>query len=427
MVDYANVKLWGKLVGVVSWDPAKQTASFEYAPKFLQSGLEISPIRMPAEQNRIYSFPELNFETFKGLPGMLADSLPDHFGNTLINRWLAEQGRAPDSYNPIERLLYQGKRGMGALEFEPAEKVVSNAATRIELEGLVEAARIALSDKEKLDTRLQGKESGLLQIMKVGTSAGGARAKAVIAYNEHTREVKSGQLNAPEGFTHWLIKLDGVTNGGLGGPKHFGRIEYAYFKMVTSCGIEMTDCRLLEENGRAHFMTRRFDRIGHHEKLHMQTLCGLTHFDFNMPGAYSYEQLFQTMRTLRLPYAEAEQAYRRMVFNVVARNQDDHTKNISFLMDKDGKWRLSPAYDMAYSYNPKGDYTSLHQMSINGKRDHFTKEDLLNVAQSMHIKKAHEVIEEVVSSVSQWGRVAAEYGVPESDVKRIAATHRLIW
>jgi len=427
MVEFANVKLWGKLVGVVLWDAARQTASFEYTPAFIQSGLDVSPLRMPLEKGSIYSFPELNAATFKGLPGMLADSLPDNFGNTLINRWLAEQGRDPDTYNPIERLLYQGKRSMGALEFEPAEKIISNHSTKIELEGLVEAARIAISQKEKLDIHFEGKDSDLLQIMKVGTSAGGARAKAVIAYNESTKEVRSGQLNAPDGFTHWLIKLDGVTNNELGDPKHYGRIEYAYYKMAIACGIEMTGCQLLEENGRAHFMTRRFDRIGAKEKLHMQTLCGLAHFDFNTPGVYSYEQLFQTMRSLRLPYTDAEQVYRRMVFNIVARNQDDHTKNFSFLMDKNGKWRLSPAYDVAYSYNPTGEFTSLHQMSVNGKRDKFTREDLLKVAQSMNIKKAEEIIEEIISSVSLWEQVAAESGIPESQTKSIAAAHRLKW
>jgi HipA-like N-terminal domain. len=238
------------------------------------------------------------------LPGMLADSLPDNFGNALINRWLAEQGRDPNSYNPVERLLYEGRRGMGALEFEPAERIMSNISTRIELDGLVEAAGAALSNKQTLDAGLN-KDSDLLQIMKVGTSAGGARAKAVIACNEQTGEVRSGQLNAPKGFTHWLLKLDGVTNSELGDPQHYGRIEYAYYKMATACGVDMTECRLLEENGRAHFMTKRFDRVGGKEKLHMQTLCGLAHFDFNMPGAYSYEQLFQVMRTLRLPYRDA--------------------------------------------------------------------------------------------------------------------------
>ncbi|MDH6310079.1 serine/threonine-protein kinase HipA [Dysgonomonas sp. PFB1-18] len=427
MVEFANVKLWGKLVGVVLWNPGTQNASFEYAPTFIKTGLEVSPLRMPLQEQYIFSFPELNPQTFKGLPGMLADSLPDNFGNALINRWLAEQGRNPDSYNPIERLLYQGKRSMGALEFEPAEKVISNVSTKIELEGLVEAARIAISNKEKLDIRLEGNESELLQIMKVGTSAGGARAKAVIAYNEQTNEVRSGQLNAPEGFTHWLIKLDGVTNNKLGDPSHYGRIEYAYYKMAIGCGIEMTDCRLMEENGRAHFMTRRFDRIGGKEKLHMQTLCGLTHFDFNTPGVYSYEQLFQTMRTLRLPYSAAEQVYRRMIFNIVARNQDDHTKNFSFLMNQQGQWSLSPAYDMAYSYNPTGEFTSRHQMSVNGKSDNFTKTDLIEVARSMNIKKAEEIIEEVISSVSQWSKIASEIGIPENQVKAIGATLRLKW
>jgi serine/threonine-protein kinase HipA len=427
MVDYANVKLWGHTVGVVFWDAPRQAANFEYTSRFVQSGLDVSPLRMPLAVGRVYSFPELNFETYKGLPGMLADSLPDHFGNALINSWLARQGRDPGSYNPIERLLYQGKRSMGALEFEPAEKVVSNVSTRIGLEGLVEAARIALADKEKWNTRFEGNESGLLQIMKVGTSAGGARAKAVIAYNEKTHEVRSGQLNAPEGFSHWLIKLDGVSDKELRDPKHFGRIEYAYYKMATACGIEMTECRLMEEGGRAHFMTKRFDRTGGNGKLHMQSLCGLTHFDFNAPGVYSYEQLFQTMRTLRLPYRDAEQVYRRMVFNIVARNQDDHTKNFSFLMGRDGVWRLAPAYDVAYSYNPQGTFTTRHQMSVNGKRDDFTKEDLLTVARSMNIKKPSEIIEEVATAVSQWGTTAKECGVPGSRIRAIAAAHRLRW
>ena len=295
------------------------------------------------------------------------------------------------------------------------------------MEGLVETARLALGSKENLNAHLPGKDSDLLQIMKVGTSAGGARAKAVIAYNEKTNEVRSGQLNAPEDFTHWLIKLDSVTNNELGDPKHYGRIEYAYYKMAIACGVEMMNCRLLEENGRAHFMTKRFDRVNGKEKIHMQTLCGLAHFDFNMPGAYSYEQLFQVMRTLRLPYKDAEQAYRRMVFNIVARNQDDHTKNFAFLMDKEGKWSLSPAYDMAYAYNPQGNFTDLHQMSVNGKRDNFTKDDLLKIASSMNIKKPSEIIEEVVSSISQWNKIAKECAINENQIKAIAATHRLQW
>jgi serine/threonine-protein kinase HipA len=426
MVNHAHIKIWGDLVGIVFWDSVRNVASFEYDPKFVAKGIELSPIRMPLRTNQVYSFPELNLETYKGLPGMLADSLPDKFGNALINRWLAEQGRDPDSYNPIERLLYQGKRGMGALEFEPAEKTISNVSTKIELEGLIRAARYTLAGKEKLTSRLENEEE-LTQILKVGTSAGGARAKAVIAFNENTGEIRSGQLNAPEGFSHWLIKLDGVTGDELGDPQHVGQIEYVYYKMAVACGIEMSESRLLKENNRYHFMTKRFDRIGNKEKIHMQTLCGLAHFDFNTPGIYAYEQLFQIMRTLKLSYSAAEQVYRRMVFNVVARNQDDHTKNISFLMDKNGKWGLSPAYDMAYSYNPYGTYTSLHQLSINGKRDGFTKSDLLQIAKSMNIKKANEIIEEVIDSVSRWSKIAEEQEIPKHQIEMIGKTHRLLF
>ena len=424
MVNYANIRLWGELAGTVSWDERRGVALFEYDKKFISKGLEISPLKMPLSENVVYSFPELNRETYKGLPGLLADSLPDKFGNALINKWLAEQGRDANSYNPIERLLYQGKRGMGALEFEPAERFVSNVSSKIELQSLIDVARKALSDKSELNAGLQN-EDDLKQIIKVGTSAGGARAKAVIAYNEKTGEIRSGQLNAPQGFTHWLIKLDGVTNQELGDPEHFGKIEYAYYQMATDCGIEMSESRLLRENNRYHFLTRRFDRTNDGEKLHLQTLCGLAHFDFNLPGAYSYEQLFQTMRSLRLPYFDAEQMFRRMVFNIAARNQDDHTKNFSFLMDKNGTWRLAPAYDMTFAYNPAGDFTAQHQLSINGKRDNFTKEDLLKVAEQMNIKKAKELIEEVVFAVSNWKKYAKNMDIPAKIIDFIGKTHRL--
>jgi serine/threonine-protein kinase HipA len=427
MVNYAHIRIWEDIAGTVSWDPVREIASFEYDPKFISKGLELSPLKMPLQAGQVYSFPEINKMTFKGLPGLLADSLPDKFGNALINRWLAEQGRDPDSYNPVERLLYLGKRGMGALEFEPAEKVVQNNSTKIELEGLIQAARYALADREKQTADLNN-EKEISQIIKVGTSAGGARAKAIIAYNENTGEIRSGQLNAPEGFLHWLIKLDGIDNRDkeLKDPMHFGRIEYVYYLMAISCGIEMMESRLLKENGRYHFLTRRFDRIGNKDKLHMQTLCGLAHFDFNSSGIYAYEQLFQTMRTLRLPYTAAEQIFRRMVFNVVARNQDDHSKNFSFLMNKEGIWQLAPAYDMTFAYNPLGKYTSLHQMTINGKQDGFTKSDFLQVAKSMNIKKANEIIEEVIESVSQWNRMAQEHDIPPAQINMIKKAHRLL-
>jgi len=424
MVNYANIRLWGELVGIVSWDERRGLAFFEYDKTFISKGLEISPLRMPLNEGVVYSFPELSRETYKGLPGLLADSLPDKFGNALINKWLAEQGRDAGSYNPIERLLYQGKRGMGALEFEPAERFVSNVSAKIELQSLIEVARKALSDKSELNTGLQD-EDGLKQIIKVGTSAGGARAKAVIAYNEKTGEIRSGQLNVPQGFTHWLIKLDGVTNQELGDPEHFGQIEYAYYQMATACGIEMSESRLLSENNRFHFLTRRFDRTDEGEKLHLQTLCGLAHFDFNLPGAYSYEQLFQTMRSLRLPYSAAEQMFRRMVFNIVARNQDDHAKNFSFLMDKSGRWRLAPAYDMTFAYNPAGNFTAQHQLSMNGKRDDFTRQDLLNFAEQMSIKKTNEIVEEVISTVSDWAKYAKAADIPVKISNFIGQTHRL--
>ena len=423
MVNYANIKLWGDLVGVASWNEQRNFAYFEYNKNFVSKGLEISPLKMPLSEGFVYSFPELNAETFKGLPGLLADSLPDKFGNALINKWLSEQGRDTNSYNPIERLLYQGKRGMGALEFEPAERFVSNVSSKIELQSLIEVARRALSDKSTLHTSLQSEEE-LRQLIKVGTSAGGARAKAVIAYNEQTGEIRSGQTIAPQGFTHWLIKLDGVTNQELGDPEHFGKIEYAYYQMAVDCGIEMSESHLLKDGNRCHFLTRRFDRTDSGEKLHLQTLCGLAHFDFNLPGAYSYEQLFQTMRSLRLPYSDAEQMYRRMVFNVVARNQDDHTKNFSFLMNKNGVWRLAPAYDMTFSYNPTGDFTAQHQLSIAGKRDNFTRADLLQLAEQMNTKKPNELIEEIISVISNWKKYAENADIPTKIIDFIGKTHR---
>jgi serine/threonine-protein kinase HipA len=424
MILFAKIKIWDEFAGIVSWNERNGFGAFEYDKKFIAKGWEISPLKMPAKYGVVYSFPELSRETYKGLPGMLADSLPDKFGNTLINKWLAEQGRDADSYNPVERLLYQGKRGMGALEFEPAERFISNTSSKIELQSLVAVAHKALSDKAELSADLKDDEE-LKQIIRVGTSAGGARAKAVIAYNEATGEIRSGQLNAPKGFTYWLIKLDGVTNQRLGDPEHFGKIEYAYYQMVKDCNIEMSKSRLLNENNRCHFLTQRFDRTEDGEKLHLQTLCGLAHFDFNLPGAYSYEQLFQTMRNLHLPHSDSEQMFRRMIFNVVARNQDDHAKNFSFLMNKSGVWKLAPAYDMTFAYNPTGDFTSQHQLSICGKRDNFTQQDLLHFAEQMNIKKPNEIIEEIIFVVADWKKYAENLDIPRKIIEFIGKTHRL--
>lgn len=420
MVTTADVYLWGQKVGTVLWNENRVCANFEYTPEFIRSGLEIAPLTMPLSP-QIYSFPNRdNYKTFLGLPGMLAEALPDAFGRALLNNWLAAQGR--QDANPVERLCFQGKRSMGALEFVPAKERILDTEQAIEVESLVQTAREALMNKEAFVTSLSNSNEALLDIIRVGTSAGGQRAKAVIAYNETTGEVRSGQTTVPEGFDYWLLKLDGITNKELGDPEHWGEVEYIHSLIAKAAGINMTECRLYRENGRAHFMTKRFDRA-HGEKIHMQTLCGLAHFDFNMLHAYSYEQAFAVMRQLRLTYPEAEEFYRRMVFNVVARNQDDHTKNISFLMDKKGIWHLSPAYDMSWAYNPTGGWTATHQMSINGKWDNITREDLLHVAYEMNIKHAPAIIDKVIEAVSLWPQLAKDHtDIPQNIINAIEST-----
>lgn len=424
----ANVDIWGKFVGAVLWDQQSGIASFEYDPTFLRNNWDISPFTMSlseASNGKIFRFPKLPEKTYYGLPGLLADSLPDRFGNQLIDLWLATQGREPGSMNPVERLCYMGKRGMGALEFRPATRIEKGDSNILEVSELVNLAQSAVNRKSHLTTNLSNVEAhALLDIIRVGTSAGGARAKAVIAINKHNT-VRSGQLDVPEGYSHWLIKLDGVSDEQLGEPKGYGRIEYAYYKMALDCGIVMSESRLLEENGRAHFLTRRFDRLQHNKKLHMQTLCGLCHFDYNNPNAYSYEQAFQAMRSLRLPYTDAEQLFRRMVFNVIASNNDDHTKNISFLMDETGQWSLSPAYDVTFAYNPSNLWLSQHQLSINNKRRDITQNDLLSLATQMNVKKANEIIENVKDVISKWNVYASNSGIAGSQIKAIGSTHLL--
>ncbi len=366
---------------------------------------------------------------------MLADALPDRFGNLLIDQWLVQQGRDPASFSPIERLCYMGTRAMGALEFRPALRTTRDVSVSVEVESLVRLASEALQSKASLNTTIARRDdvtnaSAMNEIIRVGTSAGGARAKAVIAWNPNTNEICSGQVEAPDGFEHWLLKLDGVQGNRdreLSDPQGYGKIEYAYYLMATEAGVEMSECRLLRENDRSHFMTRRFDRTNSGAKLHVQTLCAITHFDFNKAGAYSYEQALQTMLQLELPRGDLEQQFRRMVFNVVARNQDDHTKNISFLMNKQGEWSLSTAYDVVYSYNPSGAWTGSHQMSINGKRDAFSINDLLAVAKRFNISRsfARRAIEEVDAAVTRWPEFAQVANVPKKWAKRISEHHRL--
>ena len=401
------------------WNEQSGNASFQYTPEFINKGIEISPILMPLS-DRIYSFPELSNQTFLGLPGLLADALPDRFGRALLDQWLAMNNRT--QANPVERLCYQGKRCMGALEFAPAQNRGFDESSVVEVASLVKVASDVLYNRAVLQTNMGHPTEALMDILRVGTSAGGQRAKAVIAYNDNTQEVRSGQLEAPKGFDYWLLKLDGVTNSQLGDPEHYGEIEYVYYLMAKLAGVNMTECRLLHENNRSHFMTRRFDRVNG-EKVHMQTLCGLTHSDYNMRNSCSYEQAFAYMRQLYLPYPQAEEFFRRMVFNVVACNQDDHTKNISFLMDQTGKWSLSPAYDMSWAYNSNGVWTQTHQMSIRGKQKDITREDLLEVARQMNIKHAIELIDQVVEAVSQWQQLASQYTIPQDVIKYIQSTH----
>jgi serine/threonine-protein kinase HipA len=337
--------------------------------------------------------------------------------------WLAIQGRPANSLNPVEMLCYMGRRGMGALEFRPATRLEPGSSNFLEVAELVNLTQKALSRKEDLDASFSADDKqAMLDIIRVGTSAGGARAKAIIAINK-LGKVKSGQLDVPEGYTHWLIKLDGVSDEQLGDPRGYGRIEFAYHKMAVESGIEMAECRLLEENGRAHFMTRRFDRPDHKSKLHMLTLCGLCHFDYNNPLAYSYEQAFQAMRSLRLPYPAAEQLYRRMVFNVIGINNDDHTKNISFLMDPSGQWSLAPAYDVTWAYHPLHRYLSQHQLSVNNKRTGITREDLLQVAEAMNIRQPKEIIEHVREVIKKWPDFSAIANIPENQGNLIGNTH----
>lgn len=418
-MEVAEVKIWGKQVGALAWDPAKRLATFEFEPRFKTLGWDLSPLKMPVSANQsLFSFPELRsdkndgYDTFKGLPGMLADALPDRYGNQLINQWLAQQGRPQDSMNPVEMLCFIGTRGMGALEFEPIILKENKRPFSVEIDGLVATAQHLLLQRQVFSTNLSEDEKQAIQeILKIGTSAGGARPKAVIAWNEKTGEVKSGQTNAPKGFEHWLIKLDGVSDVQLGTSSGYGRVEMAYFRMASACGIQMMPCRILEENGRAHFMTRRFDREGGDVKHHVQTFCALKYFDYNQVRSFSYEQLFQCMRELKLSYADAEQMFRRMVFNVVARNCDDHTKNFSFLLKKNGKWELAPAYDICFAYRPGSEWVSQHALSINGKRSGITRADLLKVGASIKCKKSGEIIDEIVEAVSRWEQFANEVEV----------------
>ena len=423
-VTAAKVLLCGKEIVAVAWDDNRRYSTFEYTSSFLKDGFDISPITIP-RQPGIFSYPELDRNTFYGLPGMLADSIPDKFGNTLIDAWLARQGRAKEDFSPVERLCYIASRGMGALEFKPALRSKEKLAAPIEIEEIIRLAQYVIDNRTEMLVNLKDKDKALEMIIRVGTSAGGARAKALIAWNRKTNEIRSGQVPPQKGFEPWIMKFDGVNDQALGMSQGYGRIEYAYHLMAKHAGIKMSECHLFEENERAHFMTKRFDRDLNGGKIHMQSLCAIAHYDFNMAGAYGYEQAFSVIQKLNLGYNALEEFYRRMVFNIVARNQDDHTKNIAFLMDEHGIWRLSPAFDVIWAYNSSGFWTSQHQMTINNKRDNFTRADLLAPAKQFGIKNAKIIIADVIDSVSKWPKLAKKNGVPSFMIDRIGKTHRL--
>ncbi|MCP4291463.1 MAG: type II toxin-antitoxin system HipA family toxin [bacterium] len=426
----AQVNLWGKTIGAVAWDKEQNLANFEYEPDFRESGIEVAPLTMPLS-DRIYSFPALPRGTFYGLPGLLADSLPDDFGNALIKAWLVREGRDPKSFNPVERLCYTGNRGMGALEFFPSQGPSSEITEPVDVSALVQLASEILTQRNQLEESFAAPQrlKSLQKILQVGTSAGGARAKAIIAWNSQTDEVYCGQIKAGSGFTYWLLKFDGVSGNKdkeLEDPTGYGLIEFAYYKMALAAGIEMNPCRLLKENGRSHFMTQRFDRTPSGHKIHMQSLCAMEHFDFQQAGAHSYEQALRAIRKLEMPMDSQEEQFRRMTFNILARNQDDHVKNIGFLMDQSGSWRLSPAFDLTYSYNPAGAWTSAHQMSLNGKRNNFDLDDFKACARNASFKRgrAEDILEQVRESVLLWQEFAAEAGVPADVARGIQKTHR---
>lgn len=429
MINNAFVNIWEQRVGAVSWNSETGLGVFQYDKEFLKTKLELSPILMPINQgNRIFEFPEnRKSTTFKGLPGLLADILPDKYGNALINTWLSRQGRPTNSLNPVEVLCFIGQRGMGALEFEPVQPKPKNTSSKIELSNLIAITEEILTGRKDFTTNLsEDEEKALFEILKIGSSAGGARAKALIAYNEQSGEIRSGQTDAPKGFQHWLIKFDGVSDSQFGASFGYGRVEMAYYKMAKYAGINMMECRLLEENGRAHFMTKRFDRENSKDKLHVQTLCAMRHYDFNEVNLFSYEELFETMRILGLSYPEAQELFRRMVFNVMSRNCDDHTKNFAFVMTKSGNWNLSPAYDVCHAYRPGSEWVSQHALSVNGKRKNITRHDLLHVGKQMNIKNAEEIISSVASAVSKWNDIAEEVNVDVQLKNAIKSTHILL-
>lgn len=435
VMEVITIRYQDDVVGAVSFDTEKGLGSFEYDPGFIKKSVELSPIKMPLS-NRIYNFPELDFNTFKGLPGLIADSLPDDFGNAVLNAWVAGQGRSPGDITPLQRLQYTGKRGMGALEYAPATQLRSlNASQQVEIPSLVSIAQEILDSRGNFEVELkqngQDDREAMISLLSVGMSAGGARPKAVLAFNKDFTQVRSGQANVPSGFTHYLMKFDGVSEHNknqetFGDPLGYGAMEFVYHLMANKCGLDMMACRLLNEGNRRHFITQRFDRIKN-SKVHVQTLNGLAHVDYKKPGSFSYAELFGIARQLRLSAVEAEQLFKRMTFNIIARNHDDHSKNFAFILKKD-KWSLAPAYDLAYSYKPGSKWVNSHWMSLNGKRDNFTRSDFYSLEKLSPVfnkKKIDDIIDATIEHVSTWRQLAAEWDVPKTLTDEVQENLRL--
>lgn len=423
-VEVVEVRAWARTVGAVARDPATGVYAFEYDPEWAGGDVELAPLHMPNRRGFVYAFSDLAPGTFHRLPPLLADALPDRFGNAVVNAWMATQGIPEASISPLDRLVYQGERGVGALTFHPPAEVPADELTAVQLADLVVAARSTLrghvsDDDATLDA--------LRQLVQVGTSAGGARAKAVIAYQPETGQIRSGQFDAPEGFEHWLVKLDGVSGDPTREPDPFtagagyGRIEYAYHLMASVAGVEMEPCRLLPEGSRTHFLTRRFDRGPNGERHHVLSLCGLAHLDFNQARAHGYEQYLQTVDALGMGADRREQAFRRAVFNVAAVNRDDHTKNVSFLLVEGGEWTLAPAYDLTHAHNPEGEWTHAHQMGVNGRFDAVDLDDLHTLGDRFLVPRYRDVTAEVLAAVERWPEFAEEAGVTADHRDRVAA------
>ncbi len=434
--EVATVKLDNQHVGAVAYDTQAGIGSFEFEPDFIRTGIELSPLKMPLSR-RIYSFPEADRDSFQGLPGLVADSLPDDFGNAVLDAWIASQGGSPADITPLQRLKYTGTRGVGALTYHPAARRRGlDSSHPVEIESLVAVAQEVLDSRARFEVNLtagdRADEEAMLALLSVGVSAGGARPKAVLAFNDDFTEVRSGQVAVPEGFTHYIMKFDGVSEHStgretFGDPMGYGVMEYVYHLMAVGCGIDMMPCRLLDEGARRHFVTQRFDREGG-RRIHVQTLSGLAHVSHLRAGSYSYAELFATARELGLGADEALQMFRRMVFNIVARNHDDHSKNVAFMLDEEYRWRLAPAYDLAYSYRHGSPWVASHWMTLNGKRDGFTRKGFYSLEALSPLftkRRIDRVIEETVEHVSRWGELAAEHGVPTALRETVAKNLRL--